>query len=342
MSTHVHIDGTQGEGGGQILRTALSLSAITGRSLSVERVRGGRRKPGLMRQHLTCLRAVAEICGGQVQGAELRASDFRFEPGAIRGGAYQFDVGSAGAVGLVLQTVLPVLLHADGPSSVRITGGTHVNFSPSVHALKDSFVPVLREMGAKVELELERFGFNPAGGGSILATIEPGALQPVQRLDRGPVSSVEVNVAICGVPRHVARREAQVLCHALHLNPDLARIETVESQGPGNALWVTLRHGPQGEQFTVFDAVGQKGRRAEQVAKTLSRRIQRWQHSDTAVDEYLADQLLLPMALAGGGAFRTRTMSRHAQTNILVIQRFLDVAFACTQESERAVRVEAG
>lgn len=342
MNKHVHIDGTQGEGGGQVLRTALSLSAITGCSLSVERVRGGRRKPGLMRQHLTCLRAVAAICGGQVQGAELRSSAFRFVPGAIRGGDYHFDVGSAGAVGLVLQTVLPVLLHADGPSTVRITGGTHVNFSPSVHALMNSFVPVLRDMGAKVELELERFGFNPAGGGSILATIAPGALAPVVRDERGPVSSVEVNVAIHGVPTHVARREAQVLCSALNLNPDLARIDVVESQGPGNALWVTLRHGPEGEQFTVFDAVGQKGRRAEQVVKTLSRRIQRWQHAGVPVDEYLADQLLLPLALAGGGSFRSRTLSRHAETNIGVIQRFLDVPVERIRESERAVRVVVG
>ena len=336
MEDLVQIDGTQGEGGGQILRSALSLAAITGRPLQVDRVRGGRRKPGLMRQHLTCLRAVAQVCGGQVHGGELRSSQFSFEPGAIRGGDYHFDVGSAGSVALVLQTVLPVLLHAEAPSTVRITGGTHVSFSPSVHALTHSFVPVLVRMGAKVELELERYGFNPAGGGAILATIVPGALQPLELLERGPLSSAAVGVVQCSVPKNVARREADVLCKALNLNPDLARIETVESQGPGNALWVTLLHG---EHSTVFDAVGMKGRRAEQVSKTLVRRMQRWQHSGTAVDGYLADQLLLPMALAGGGALRTPPLSLHSRTNMDVIARFLGVAFEVDHESERAVRV---
>lgn len=337
MKNLVQIDGTQGEGGGQILRSALSLAAITGRPLRVDRVRGGRRKPGLMRQHLTCLRAVAQVCDGQVQGAELRSSQFSFVPGTIRGGDYHFDVGSAGAVALVLQTVLPVLLHADAPCTVRITGGTHVNFSPSVHALTESFVPVLRRMGAKVELQLERYGFNPAGGGSILATIVPGALAPIELVERAPLSSVEVGVVQCSVPKNVARREADVLCHALNLNPDLARIETVESQGPGNALWMALLHG---EHTTVFDAVGMKGRRAEQVSKTLVRRMRRWQHSGTPVDEYLSDQLLLPMALAGGGAFRAMPLSLHARTNMDVITRFLDVEFEVQDESERAVRVD--
>ncbi|MFT5586566.1 MAG: RNA 3'-terminal phosphate cyclase (ATP) [Cognaticolwellia sp.] len=339
MNKLVQIDGTQGEGGGQILRSALSLAAITGRPLQVDKVRGGRRKPGLMRQHLTCLRAVAQICGGSVQGAELRSSQFSFEPGAIRGGDYHFDVGSAGAVALVLQTVLPVLLHADAPSTVRITGGTHVSFSPSVHALRDSFVPVLRRMGAKVELQLERYGFNPAGGGSILVTLVPGALQPVEMLERPALSSVEVGVAMCGVPGHVGRRETIALCAALNLNPDLARIEKVESQGPGNALWMALLHG---EHTTVFDAVGAKGRKAEQVSKTLVRRMQRWQHSGTPVDVFLADQLLLPLALAGGGSFRTPPLSEHARTNMAVIERFLDVTFEVLEESERATRVAVG
>lgn len=337
MNEFVQIDGTQGEGGGQILRSALSLAAITGRPLLVDRVRGGRRKPGLMRQHLTCLRAVAQVCGGQVQGAELRSSQFSFQPGTIRGGDYHFDVGSAGAVALVLQTVLPVLLHADAPSTVRITGGTHVSFSPSVHALRDSFVPVLRRMDVKVELQLERYGFNPAGGGSILVTIKPGALQPVEMLERPALSSVEVGVAMCGVPGHVGRRETIALCAALNLNPDLARIENVESQGPGNALWMALLHG---EHTTVFDAVGAKGRKAEQVSKTLVRRMQRWQHSGTPVDVFLADQLLLPLALAGGGAFRTPPLSQHSRTNMDVIGRFLDVGFEVLEESERAARVD--
>lgn len=337
MNSLVQIDGTQGEGGGQILRSALSLAAITGRPLQVDRVRGGRRKSGLMRQHLTCLRAVARLCDGKVQGDELRSPQFSFQPGTIRGGDYHFDVGSAGAVALVLQTVLPVLLHADAPSTVRITGGTHVSFSPSVTSLRDSFVPVLQRMGAKVDLKLERYGFNPAGGGSILATIAPGALEPLELVERGPLTSAQVGVVQCSVPKNVARREADVLCHALNLNPERARIETVESQGPGNALWVTLLHG---EHTTVFDAVGMKGRRAEQVAKTLVRRMQRWQHSGTPVDEYLADQLLLPMALAGGGAFRTPPLSQHSRTNMDVIGRFLDVGFEVLEESERAARVD--
>lgn len=336
MSALLTIDGAQGEGGGQILRSSLSLSLVTGRPVHVHSVRAGRRKPGLMRQHLTCLRAAAAISGAQVQGAELRSPEFRFAPGPIRGGEYHFQVGSAGSVSLVLQTLLPALLHADGPSVVTVEGGTHVSFAPTWPFLVGSYLPALQRMGAQVDMTLLATGFNPAGGGCVRMEITPSPLRPLVLEDRGDLSIDEVTVVRSGVPRRVAERELSALCKGVGWDARDGRDLEVESPGPGNAMWIRCS---DGSHSTVFDAVGTKGRRAEHIVRDLHRRMRRWQLQQVPVEEYLADQLLLPLALAGGGTFRTTTLSLHARTNMEVIARFLPVDFL-VEEGDGKARVE--
>ena len=159
MDSEVRIDGSQGEGGGQVLRTSLSLSAAYGKPFEMLKIRANRDKPGLKRQHLTCVRAVAQICGAQVEGDEVGSMRLSFKPGKIKGGTYQFDIGTAGSVTLVAQTVIPVLLRAEEPSTVTITGGTHVPFAPIWEFFSETYLPELRRMGARVEAELEQCGF---------------------------------------------------------------------------------------------------------------------------------------------------------------------------------------
>ena len=173
MDKTMTIDGSQGEGGGQVLRTSLSLSAITGKGVRLVKIRAGREKPGLKRQHLTCVRAVAAICGAEVSDVEVGANELDFRPGPIRGGEYRFDVGTAGSVTLVAQTVIPVLLKADAPSSVTITGGTHVPFAPVWEFFAETYLPELRRMGARVEAEIESCGFYPAAGGVVKLRVWP-------------------------------------------------------------------------------------------------------------------------------------------------------------------------
>lgn len=332
----VILDGRMGEGGGQILRSAISLSMLTGRPLQMHHVRGGRRKPGLLRQHLTALQAAAQICGGRVEGAQLRSEQFRFWPGELTGGEYRFAIGSAGSTSLVFQTLLPALIRARGPSTIRISGGTHNDFAPSFHFLRDSFALALAQMGAKLRLELGGWGFNPAGGGELIAHVKPGSLRPVELVSRGAVEAIELSAAVCRIPPGVATRELQVLANGLGLPADVGEALRVESPGPGNAVWVTVRCAGV---TAVFDGLGSRGVSAEQVAKGVLAKVRAWQRAGVPVGPYLADQLLLPMAMAGGGRLRAQPLSLHARTNIEVIERFLPVRFGVTPR-DGAVDVE--
>ena len=297
----IAIDGSMGEGGGQVLRTSLALSAVTGKPFRIEGIRSKRQRPGLLRQHLTAVRAIAEVCGARVTGDELSSLALTFEPHAVRHGEYRFAVGTAGSATLVFQTVLPPLLAAEGRSRLIFEGGTHNPMAPPFEFIVQTFLPLLHRMGASVAAELERPGFYPAGGGRFTVEIAGGApLERLALLERGAIESVRVRAVVSQIPDHVATREVKVLADQLADLPLSVESARVEAAGPGNVVLVTIRAASVTETFTGFGAVG------------------------VPVGEHLADQLLLPLALArGGGEFRTAAPSLHTRTNVAVIDRFL-------------------
>ncbi|MBL0870209.1 MAG: RNA 3'-terminal phosphate cyclase [Phycisphaerales bacterium] len=315
------IDGSQGEGGGQILRTALALSMVTGRAFRLTKIRAGRQKPGLMRQHLTCVQAAAQISSAQVIGAVVGSGEITFTPGAIRAGEYHFAIGTAGGTMLVLQAVLPALLRAGGPSVVVVDGGTHNKAAPPFEFFERALVPVLQRAGVHIEAQLDRHGFYPAGGGRLVVKVTPTTeARSVELLRRGAIVEMRARSIVSRLPRGIAVRELEVLCERLGLSEDRAEIVDVPSpKGPGNALVVEVRSEQVGE---VFSAIGEVGKPAEQVASELARDVRAYVDAPGAVGTYMADQLMVPLAVLGGGAYTTGPLSEHAKTNMQMVKLF--------------------
>ena len=332
------IDGTTGEGGGQILRTSLSLAMITGQPVRLEHIRAKRPKPGLMRQHLACVKAAQAVCGAQVSGDELGSQTLVFEPGLLRAGEYTFAIGSAGSCLLVLQTVLPALMLADGPSELKLSGGTHNPMAPNYHFIERAFLPLLARLGVSAGTRLRRHGFYPAGGGEMWAAINPAAdgLRPFNLLERGAVGEAFAESLVSAVPRRVAERELSLLKEAFGWSVDQLRIPNVrQNEGPGNALMATLAHANVTEVFTSF---GEKSVSSEQVAGRVKREVQAYQSSTAAVGPYLADQLALPWALAVhqtglAASYTASEITEHTRTNLEVVQRFLPLRAEVLQET---------
>jgi len=329
----IEIDGSMGEGGGQILRSSLSLALCTGVPVRVHSVRAGRKKPGLLRQHLTAVRAAQAVSGAEVEGASLGSGELHFAPGAVRGGRYRFDIGSAGSSILVLQTVLVPLLRADGESELTITGGTDNPMAPPAAFVERSFLPLMARMGAGIEWECVRRGFYPAGGGEIRVRITPGPLAPLSLLEPGARVAVRGAAEVSRLSIDIAKREARVLKKRLAaLEPEVGFAEIAGSPGPGNIVTVTVQH----EHVTeVMSTIGERRLRAEAVAARAAGEALAYIESGAAVGQHLADQLLLPMALAGGGAFTTVEPSLHTRTQAEVLQRFLPVQIEAVEEGPR-------
>lgn len=334
----IQIDGSLGEGGGQILRTSLSLSLVTGQPFRMDRIRAGRERPGLLRQHLTAVLAAAEVSGATVEGATLGSTGLSFSPGPVRAGAYRFAVGTAGSGTLVFETVLPALMLADGRSQVAIEGGTHNYAAPPYHFLAQAFVPLVERMGPKIQLQFERYGFYPAGGGRFTADIQPvKALTALHLGPRGEVTSRRVIAIAANLPRHIAQREVETAAAKLGWSADTYVVEvTRESAGPGNVTMVKVVSAEVTEIFTAF---GQLGVSAEAVASRAAGQAREYLASKAAAGEHLTDQLLLPLALAGEGSFTALKMNLHARTNLEVIAKFLPVRFEMTEE-DTFTRVE--
>ncbi len=331
----IELDGSRGEGGGQILRTALSLSMITGIPFVIERIRAGRRKPGLLRQHLTAVQAAAAVCGAEVDGATTGSQGLCFKPGPVRGGDYRHAIGSAGSCTLVLQTVLPALWFADGPSTLRISGGTHNPAAPPADFLIRSWQPLIRRMGVTLDIRLLRHGFYPAGGGEMLASTAPVASWRSLHLNtRGDLRRQGAIGVVAGVPAEVARREMQRAASQLGVLDEELRV-LPSNEGPGNVLLVVLDYP---EVTEVFSVRGERGVPAERVADSAARAARLFRDSGAPIGEYLSDQLLLPMALSGQGSFTTQVLSSHLRTNCQVIEAFLPVRFAF-EETDTRVRV---
>jgi RNA 3'-terminal phosphate cyclase (ATP) len=337
----ITIDGSQGEGGGQILRTSLALSLVTGQPFRMERIRAKRQKPGLLKQHLTAVEAAKTVGCAEVEGAALGSQTLEFWPGPLMPGNYRFAVGTAGSATLVLQTVLPALLTASGHSTLTLEGGTHNPMAPPFDFLASCFMPLVQRMGPSVELELRCHGFFPAGGGRFHARIEPAKrLSRLDLLERGPVRTRQARVLVSKLPEHVGQRELAVVRDELKWREDECAIEAVQSPvGPGNAVVLAIEAEHVTEIFTGF---GERGRPAEEVAKSAVEATKVWLEAGVPVDEHLADQLLIPMVLAGAGSFRTTKPSLHTTTNAEVIQRFVSIPIRTERESELVWRVEVG
>lgn len=327
----LELDGSMGEGGGQVLRTALSLSLCLGRPFRMTQIRAARSRPGLQRQHLAAVTAAAQIGDAAVAGAELHSQTLSFSPRDVRPGEYRFDIGSAGSTTLVLQTVLPPLMLRPGPSRLVIQGGTHNPLAPPFEFIRDAFVPLLRRMGAAVDVELTRPGFYPVGGGELVSVIQPSPeLQSLRLLDRGALASVTAVVWLSQLPLHIWEREADVLARGLSLAPQAIHLHTQQAAGPGNAVCVSVTSSGVCE---VFSAIGRKGLPAEKVASGVVQAVQEYLAATAPVGAHLADQLLLPLALAGGGEFLATALTLHAQTNAQVIERFGVARVHITEET---------
>ena len=330
--------GSHNEGGGQILRTSLALSLATRTPFRIEKIRAGRKLPGLLRQHLAAVRAAAQVGKAEVRGDEMGSQQLTFAPKDIVPGEYNFSIGTAGSTTLVLQTVLPALMLASKPSFLTLEGGTHNTAAPPYDFLAKTFVPLLTRMGAHVQLELLAPGFYPVGGGVMKVAIQPPSdLRALDLTKRGQPGDRAARVLIANLPRNIAERELAVIAEKLSWESSSLRIEHVSSRGPGNVVLLEV----ESEHITeVFTGFGERGVRAETVAENVVLETRRYLASDVAVDEHLADQLLLPLALAKGGVFTTFPPSRHTQTNIDTIGRFSSTKIRVSTESNRSCIVE--
>ena len=335
----LRIDGSQGEGGGQILRTSLALAIIAQQPVFIENIRAKRDKPGLRRQHLMAVQAAAQISGAKVSGDMLGSRELRFEPAAAQAGDYKFDIGSAGSTTLVLQTILPPLLLADSSSTVELIGGTHNPFAPPVEFLERAFLPLVDNMGSHVVLTLERPGFYPAGGGRLLATIEPtDYLTPIEIAERGHIRSRLCRATVSNLPDHIAERELATVAAALDWPEECLELRRYRERnfGPGNVVTIEV----EGQHVTeVFTGFGRRGVPAETVAGEVAAEARRYLEAGVPIGEHLADQLLLPLALAGGGSYVTMALTPHTMTNIDIIQKLLAVRFVIEQQADSSWRV---
>jgi RNA 3'-terminal phosphate cyclase (ATP) len=340
------LDGSMGEGGGQILRTSLSLSVLTGKPFCIENIRAGRRKPGLRRQHLTAATAAGEIGRARLEGAEIGSLNLTFAPTAVVPGNYDFSVGTAGSAMLVLQTVLPPLVTADGPSRIKVEGGTHNIHAPPFDFVDKVFLPLIGRMGPRLQAFILRYGFFPAGGGKVEVDIRPTPeLTPIELTERGAVTAHRIVAVISRLPTNIVRREVNTIQRKLRPGKkskgmkkpkELVEVRQEDTPGPGNAVMLEIQSEKITELFTGF---GEKGVPAERVAEKVVAAARSYLDAQVPVGPHLADQLLLPMALAGSGRFITVEPTTHTRTNIEVIQKFLDVRIETARQKENVWEV---
>jgi RNA 3'-terminal phosphate cyclase (ATP) len=337
------IDGSEGEGGGQILRSALALSAVTGIPFRIVDIRARRSRPGLLRQHLTAVQAAATVADAQVLGGQLGSRELEFRPGVVKHGEHTFAVGTAGSTTLVFQTVLWPLLSKPGRSRIVFEGGTHNPSAPPFDFIQRAFIPLLRSLGLQVVATLVSAGFYPAGGGQFVVELEGGRTPaPLELLTRGEIVRREALALMANLSASIGKRELGVVKRELGWSREECRVVELGGPGPGNALCLIVEAEHVSEVVTGF---GEKGVSAELVAERACAQLRSWLDADVPVGEHLADQLLIPMALAardgGSSVFVTTTPSQHTRTNAEIIARFLPVEFAFETIDEQRARVRA-
>ena len=325
----LEINGNLGEAGGQIVRSSLTLSMLTQTPFRMINVRAGRKPTGLKKQHQTAVSAAARVCNACVTGNSLGSGTFTFEPNAIQSGTYRFDIGTAGSTTLIMQTLLPALMFADGTFEIEVTGGTHNPWAPTFDFLQKAYQPIVRQMGGDVRLDISRIGFYPKGGGQISANVQPAEnWKPLDLVKRGKEVSRVVRPLVAKLPLHIAERECRTIETTDGWKKAKYRVEeNNNSFSPGNVVTIELSF----EKITeVFTALGKQGTPAQKVAKTALRAATEYLESEAVVGDYLADQLMLPMAIAAdkfGHTYRYRTHapSDHSTTHAALIGQFLDV-----------------
>lgn len=326
------IDGSEGEGGGQIVRNACALSLVTGEPFQITNIRGHREKPGLMRQHVTAIEAACVIGNAECQGLSVGSTELNFRPGRVVPGDYQFAVGTAGSTGLVLQTILMPLILADAPSRLVLEGGTHNMMAPPFEFIERCFLPIINRMGPTVSARLIRHGFYPRGGGRIEVDIEPAPLKPIDCIDRGALQGVSATALFAGLPFDIADHEIQTARKLLDWPEDAFAVRQLpDGSGPGNALLLRADYAHATEIVTGF---GQLGVSAQALAKTAANRMAGYQASTAFAGPYLQDQLVLPFALAGGGTFTTVKPGGHLLTACDGVERFTGIRPALVQRGD--------
>lgn len=348
------IDGSYGEGGGQILRSALSLSALLGQPVRLEKIRVRRRRPGLRPQHLTAVRALAQVCDAELEGDALDSRTLTFVPRCSpQAGDYHFDVldaakgGSAGAVSLILQAVLLPLALAESDSTITLEGGTHVAWSPPIHYLQEIYLPTLARLGVRAAVQLERWGWYPQGGGRVTCRLEgldaPATIRPLSPLrltERRGLRRITGFSATSNLPAHIGRRQRDRAVKLLRSHGFKPEIEIVDAPSPGPGTCVFLRAEFKGA-VAGFTGYGRLRKPAEKVAEEAGRAFLAYQRSGGAVDRYLADQLILPLALASGeSCFTSGKVTDHLRTNAWLVEQFLPVRVDIGKD--RYVRIRSG
>ncbi|MBN1392748.1 MAG: RNA 3'-terminal phosphate cyclase [Sedimentisphaerales bacterium] len=330
----IFIDGSTGEGGGQILRTALSLSCITGKSLHIENIRDARRNQGLAKQHISCVQAACQICNGKSRGAVQRSQVLDFQPGSVQNGDFFFDIGSAGSASLVAQTVLPALFLTDKPSTVTVNGGTHNPLAPPFDFLSETFLPAVITADFLGTCKLVKHGFFPAGGGKIIFNTQPrpkNSQKIISFCEPTDKPQISARIYTAKLPENIARKQHDLL---LQSNLDFKNIEHVEvtdSDGPGNCVMLRLC---STNHTTVFTAFGQRGKPSHKVISEVVGLAKDFLDSGAAVDRFLADQLLIYMAITKAGCFITNEITAHLTTNMDTIKKFLDVDFSIDKQEK--------
>lgn len=320
----IEIDGSYGEGGGQLLRSSLTLSLLTGKSVQIRNIRARRKKPGLMAQHLQAVEAATAVGSAQVDGTKLGSTILTFVPHRLRPGNYRFDIGTAGSTSLVLQTVLLPLSLAGAPSRLVICGGTHVPWSPCFHYLQRHWLSSLQQCGFAVGLALKKAGFYPRGGGEISASIQPVAgIAPLTLMQRGKLHRLHCLSTVTGLPLSIAHRQLQQALKRLERRFPQIEQEVTSLPGPGKGTLLLLL--AEFEQSrSCYYALGERGKPAERVACEAVDAFERFLAGEGAVDQHLADQLILPLAFAEGTSLvRTAEVTQHLLTNIWVVAQFL-------------------
>ncbi len=322
----IEIDGSFGEGGGQILRTALSLSCITNRALKLFNIRKGRRKAGLMPQHLTCVNAISEICCAEVVGNEAGSTELMFVPGKTVSGKYFFDIKTAGSSSLVLQTILPPLLFSGGRSQITIKGGTHVPFSPPYDYISEVFISMLNRLGLRVESYISRYGFYPKGGGETGFGISPvRKISGMNALEKGDLFAVRGHSAVSNLPLHIAERQKKSMIQVLTPLPVSIDVNEVPSLGQGTFVFL------KGEYENVpsgFSSLGERGKPAETIGTEAALLFKSHHNSPGCLDPHLADQIVIYLSLAReNSVFTTSRITQHLLTNLWVIEKFLKIRY---------------
>ena len=321
----IHLDGSRGEGGGQILRSALALSILTGKPFRLSNIRANRPKPGLAAQHLMCVKAAGQICGGRYKGGSIGSTELFFEPGDVVAGGYKFVIGTAGATSLVLQTIaLPLALKGEWDSEITITGGTHNMAAPCFHFLDQTWTKYLKRMNIDIQIEMIRPGFYPRGGGEIRAAIKPTkTVYPLHLTTCPPLTTAGGFSAVASLPESVNNRQSRRLTHRLkQAELDCHIREESWTGGPSTVAAVTFLQAPIPP---LFVGLGERGKPAESVADEAADEAIAFRDSGCPVDPYSADQILLPLAFATGASeYKVSEVTRHLLTNVETIRAFVE------------------